>query len=168
MAASTPGKLPTLRFRNFDSFVDVSFFQELSRLKLDELRLSDEPIPIGGYYTVARSGEAPRMRFGAESFEGATINTATARAPPAAAAAAVAAAPPAPPAAAPPTTAARPDCRAPGQLLNVNTQGDFKAIDKTACLQALGDVLWQDITSGRAVERPELLTPFQLISFAGR
>ena len=153
MAASTPGKLPTLRFRNFDSFVDVSFFQELSRLKLDELRLSDEPIPIGGYYTVARSGEAPRMRFGAESFEGATINTATARAPPAAA---------------PPTTAARPDCRAPGQLLNVNTQGDFKAIDKTACLQALGDVLWQDITSGRAVERPELLTPFQLISFAGR
>ena len=64
--------------------------------------------------------------------------------------------------------AARPDCRAPGQLLNVNTQGDFKAIDKTACLQALGDVLWQDITSGRAVERPELLTPFQLISFAGR
>ena len=54
----------------------------------------------------------------------------------------------------------------PGTLLNVNTVGDFKRLDKNATLAMVGAEVWEAISSGAAVEDPSLLHKFTVASFA--
>lgn len=67
--------------------------------------------------------------------------------------------------AAPPVPPSR-DVRVRGTLRNTNTVEAFKSLDKAAALQAVGDQVMADITSGAATSDPALLSPFLLLAFA--
>jgi len=51
-------------------------------------------------------------------------------------------------------------------LRNTNTLDAFRDIDKQSTISQAGDRLWQDIVSGAALEDPNLLTQFILLTFA--
>lgn len=54
-----------------------------------------------------------------------------------------------------------------GTLINVNTQEEFKALDKAQLLERAGDELWRDVCDeGRALANPSLLNRFLLLSHA--
>ena len=57
-------------------------------------------------------------------------------------------------------------CVVPGTLMNANTMEDFKEWDKAALLERTAARVWEDIKSGAALERPELLMRFLLLTFA--
>eukprot|EP01132_Coremiostelium_polycephalum_P007851 gene7851-9665_t len=44
-----------LQFKEFSSLVNISFWNELSTKKLDIFKLSEEPVPINGYYSFSHS-----------------------------------------------------------------------------------------------------------------
>ena len=46
----------TLRFEPFTSSVDLSFWYELSRRKLDLFRLSEDAVPLNGFYNLGCIG----------------------------------------------------------------------------------------------------------------
>ena|ERR1700691_833420 len=47
--------MPIVQFAPFSSLVQPAFWHELTNLKIDVLRLSDEVLPIIGSYSVGRS-----------------------------------------------------------------------------------------------------------------
>jgi len=47
--------MPIVQFAPFSSLVQPSFWHELTNIKIDRLRLSDESLPIVGSYSVGRS-----------------------------------------------------------------------------------------------------------------
>jgi ubiquitin-like modifier-activating enzyme ATG7 len=47
--------MPIVQFAPFSSLVQPAFWHELTNLKIDVLRLSDEILPITGSYSVGRS-----------------------------------------------------------------------------------------------------------------
>ena len=47
--------MPIVQFAPFSSLVQPSFWHELTNLKIDVLRLSDETLPISAVYTTGRS-----------------------------------------------------------------------------------------------------------------
>ena len=47
--------MPIVQFTPFSSLVQPAFWHELTNLKIDVLRLSDEILPITGSYSVGRS-----------------------------------------------------------------------------------------------------------------
>jgi ubiquitin-like modifier-activating enzyme ATG7 len=47
--------MPIVQFASFSSLVQPSFWHELTGLKIDVLRLSDDAIPIVGTYTAGRT-----------------------------------------------------------------------------------------------------------------
>lgn len=53
-----------------------------------------------------------------------------------------------------------------GILLNKNTLEAFKNCNKIALLEELGQELWQNITSGEALDNPALLSRFFLLTYA--
>lgn len=58
-----------LKFEPFTSSVNVSFWYELTRLKLDVLKLSEENVDLHGYYSIASNHTAPaRFHLTEESF----------------------------------------------------------------------------------------------------
>lgn len=48
-------QMPIVQFAPLSSLVQPSFWHELTNLKIDVLRLSDEILPVSGSYTVGRS-----------------------------------------------------------------------------------------------------------------
>lgn len=56
--------------------------------------------------------------------------------------------------------------RARGSLVNTNTLDHFKEMDKKKLLDGVVAEVWAAITSGKALENPELLSPFLLLTFA--
>lgn len=58
-----------LKFAPFASSVDVGFWFELAKKKLDELRLDERELPITGFFGLASSAEPPaRFSLEASSF----------------------------------------------------------------------------------------------------
>lgn len=47
--------MPIVQFAPFSSLIQPSFWHELTNLKIDVLRLSDEALPISGSYSAGRS-----------------------------------------------------------------------------------------------------------------
>jgi hypothetical protein len=47
--------MPVVQFAQFSSIVQPTFWHELSRLKLEVLRLSDETVPITATYSTGRT-----------------------------------------------------------------------------------------------------------------
>lgn len=58
-----------LKFAPFASSVDVGFWFELAKKKLDELKLDERELPITGFFGLASSAEPPaRFSLEASSF----------------------------------------------------------------------------------------------------
>lgn len=58
-----------LKFEAFTSSINVSFWYELVRLKLDVLKLSEEAVPLHGYYSIASDHESvARFHLTSDSF----------------------------------------------------------------------------------------------------
>ena len=53
-----------------------------------------------------------------------------------------------------------------GLLHNTNTLSAFKDVNKQAAIDAAGQKIWRDITSGAALSNPNLLSRFLLLTFA--
>ncbi len=81
------GAKEALKFQQFSSFVDFSFWHELTKRKLDEYRLSEEAVPLSGSFsTRGTSGQPAYLRVDSDSFtkaagvsncEGTLVNTNT-------------------------------------------------------------------------------------------
>jgi ubiquitin-like modifier-activating enzyme ATG7 len=71
--------MPIVQFAPFSSLIQPSFWQELTNIKIDVLRLSDEALPIAATYSTGRSvkdretgQEIPlgcNLSLGSESFD---------------------------------------------------------------------------------------------------
>jgi ubiquitin-like modifier-activating enzyme ATG7 len=71
--------MPIVQFAPFSSLIQPSFWHELTNLKIDVLRLSDEALPISGSYSTGRSVKdretgqeivlGCNLSVGAESFD---------------------------------------------------------------------------------------------------
>jgi ubiquitin-like modifier-activating enzyme ATG7 len=71
--------MPIVQFAPFSSLVQPAFWHELTNLKIDVLRLSDDILPITGSYSVGRSVKdretgqeialGCNLSVGSESFE---------------------------------------------------------------------------------------------------
>ena len=129
--------MTSLKFQPFTGALDVGFLTELARRKLHEFGLSDAPVDIRGSFSRADRHDVPSpFCIGADAFADNDAGV-------------------------PPTL-----CVAPGTLRNSNTLEDFKEFDKTALLDGVADQIWADITSGAALDKPELLCRFLLLTFA--
>eukprot|EP00163_Fabomonas_tropica_P016489 TRINITY_DN2956_c0_g1_i2.p1 TRINITY_DN2956_c0_g1~~TRINITY_DN2956_c0_g1_i2.p1 ORF type:complete len:696 (-),score=156.52 TRINITY_DN2956_c0_g1_i2:278-2365(-) len=157
---STPKPTPKddrVRVLPFASGIDVSFWQKLTKLKLDKLQLSSDPVPLVAHYTAMHHpGRAASFDIGSSSLDftykqesmkdlASEENLLLARKQ---------------------FKSSPHALTSPGKLHNVNTKEEFKALDKMALANSLGQQIWDDIRSGRAVEDPSLLTRFELLTFA--
>lgn len=59
-------KAEILKFAPFSSSVDVGFWFELAKKKLDELKLDERALPITGFFGLASNAEPP-ARFNLDS-----------------------------------------------------------------------------------------------------
>ncbi|GJJ75972.1 ubiquitin-like modifier-activating enzyme ATG7 [Entomortierella parvispora] len=142
-----------LQFHPWASAVEASFWQILTQRKMDVFKLDDSPKSILGYYATGQQVRVPgkdttvampaRLCLGTGAFPESphvdhnTLNRIPAFSFP-----------------------------APGLVKNTNTIEDFKALDKTALFKMVVDQIWQDITSGAALQDPALLNKFLLLTFA--
>ncbi|KAF8839254.1 E1-like protein-activating [Paxillus ammoniavirescens] len=134
--------MPVIQFAPFASLVQPAFWHELTRMKIDVLRLSDESLKITGSYSVGRSirdretGQdialGCNLSLGAGAFEGE----------------------PQIPAMSVPAS---------GVFKNYNTIDDFKATDKAALFNDLANEMWSNAIDKRDSSK---LTQFLLITFS--
>ncbi|KAJ7634860.1 hypothetical protein FB45DRAFT_910076 [Roridomyces roridus] len=134
--------MPIVQFAPFASLVQPAFWHELTTLKIDVLRLSDDALPISGSYSVGRSitdretgteiALPCNLSVGPESFD----------------------------------KNAQPGSGAflvKGHFKNYNTIEDFKAADKTALFNAEAEKMWDAIITTRDTSA---LNNFLLITYA--
>lgn len=130
-----------LQYMRWASSVEVPFWQALADKKLETMKLSEEPVPMGVAYEPARAlddSSAASMRFVvAPSSLGAGGSAGGGG-----------------------------DVAAPGQLFVLNQFDTFKALDKNKLLADTAQAVWDDIVSGAATLDPSLLNRFVLITFA--
>ncbi|KAG0077478.1 Autophagy protein 7 [Podila epicladia] len=141
-----------LQFHPWASAVEAPFWQVLTQRKMDVFKLDDSPKHVMGYYSTGQQVKIPgkdttvalpaRLCLGPAAFPENDPNESSGYKNPAF------------------------TFPAPGTLKNTNTIEDFKAIDKTLLFQSIVQQLWSDITSGHAVESPDVLNRFLLITFA--
>ncbi|KAJ6595840.1 hypothetical protein DFH09DRAFT_1135756 [Mycena vulgaris] len=134
--------MPILQFAPFASLVQPAFWHELTTLKIDVLRLSDEALPITGSYSVGRSVKdretgneivlGCNLSVGPESFDK------SGQLP----------------------SGAYP---AKGLFKNYNTIEDFKAADKTALFNQEAEKMWESVITTRDTSA---LNNFILITYA--
>ncbi|KAJ7158289.1 hypothetical protein C8R43DRAFT_995316 [Mycena crocata] len=134
--------MPVVQFAPFSSLVQPAFWHELTSLKIDVLRLSDEALPINGSYSVGRSvtdretGKeivlGCNLSVGPESFD---------------------------------KSAQHPSGSfvAKGHFKNYNTIEEFKAADKTALFNQETEKMWESIIAKRDTSG---LNNFILITYA--
>ena len=141
---ASPASYPALlQFEPLSSAVDVSFWTELARLKLDILQLSSAPLPILASYTAATHARQPsQLLLGASSF--ARVSGADG-------------------------SQLRSDqCVYEGRLCNANTIDEFRRLDTNGLLDAMRDELWADIlhaAHGGGAAPPQL-NRFLLLTYA--
>lgn len=134
-----------LKFTSLPVVPDVGFWQELTRRKLDELKLDDSPLAIAGYFEVAAALGAPAKGFLLRE----SLAVGVAR--------------PTPPGSATLT----------GELKNFNTAEEFRDFltgktnsDRLIRVTAAAAQLREEILSGAALREPHRLRPLLLVSFA--
>ncbi|KAK5574485.1 hypothetical protein RB653_009738 [Dictyostelium firmibasis] len=135
----------TLQFKEFSSFVNISFWHELSNKKLDELKLSEEPIPLNAHYTFSPSQQLdPFLCLEFNAFlKNNTINTTenTYVLPPR-------------------------SYLSHGTLFNYNTVDDFKQSPKLKLFDEASKRIWNDIKNGNVDKDTSLLNRFILLTYA--
>ncbi|KAJ7512741.1 hypothetical protein B0H11DRAFT_1947177 [Mycena galericulata] len=134
--------MPIVQFAPFASLVQPTFWHELTSLKIDVLRLSDEALPITGSYSVGRSitdretgneiALGCNLSVGPESFDKNSQ---------------------------PPLGA----FVAKGHFKNYNTIEEFRAADKTALFNQEAEKMWETIVTTRDTSS---LSNFLLITYA--
>lgn len=119
-----------LKFSPIQSFVDSSFFTNLSHRKLNEYKLDSAPRNIHGFMTqplkLNRFNDRPVINLDYNSFENEQSDTLTRRVE--------------------------------GNLINVNTIEEFKALDKKALLREWGQQLICPMEKGQVEEKFHLLS----------
>lgn len=151
-----------LQFQTLSSAVEVPFWAELERKKIDLFKLDDSARAIQGWYAAASAADQPaRLCIGQDAWleEGAS-----------------------------PTryisifrmkmllngkrkqrfSVSLPPFQYPalGSIKNTNTLEEFKRFNWTGVLADASQQIWTDITSGAALAHPWLLTRFALTTFA--
>ncbi|KAI6028233.1 hypothetical protein EDC04DRAFT_2869118 [Pisolithus marmoratus] len=134
--------MPVVQFTPFSSLVQPGFWHELTRLKIDVLRLSDESLTVSGSYSVGRSvrdretGQdvalSCNLVLGAAAFEQ--------------------------PSQVPPMSVA-----IRGVFKNYNTVEEFKAADKATIFNDVANDMWRSIVESKDTSK---LTQFLLLTFA--
>ncbi|KAG6381874.1 hypothetical protein JVT61DRAFT_488 [Boletus reticuloceps] len=134
--------MPVVQFTPFASLVQPAFWHELTRLKVDVLRLSDDELSLAGSYSVGRSirdretGQdvalGCNISLGADAFDKT------------------------------PTVSAL-SVSARGVFKNFNTIDEFKAADKAALFNTVADEMWTSIIEHKDTSK---LNRFLLITFA--
>ncbi|KAF9426171.1 Autophagy protein 7 [Podila epigama] len=139
-----------LQFHPWASAVEAPFWQVLTQRKMDVFKLDDSTKDIHGYYSTGQQVKLPgkettvalpaRLCLGPAAFpeqeSSASYKNPAFTFP------------------------------APGVLKNTNTIEDFKAIDKAKIFLSVAEQIWNDITSGHAIQSPDVLNRFLLITFA--
>ncbi|XP_066283874.1 ubiquitin-like modifier-activating enzyme ATG7 [Branchiostoma lanceolatum] len=125
-----------LQFAPFGSALDAGFWHKLTQNKLEVYKLDDQPRPIHGFYY---NGDAPGLPC-RMSLEFNAFDESY-KSPPRC-------------------------CLSYGTLHNMNTMEAFKESDKKALIDSAAQKIWEDITSGAALQNPSLLTRFLLLTFA--
>ncbi|KAI5986831.1 hypothetical protein EDD15DRAFT_2296653 [Pisolithus albus] len=134
--------MPVVQFAPFSSLVQPGFWHELTRLKIDVLRLSDESLTVSGSYSVGRcvrdreTGQdvalGCNLVLGASAFEQ--------------------------PLQVPPMSVAMH-----GVFKNYNTIEEFKTADKATTFNNVANDIWQSIVESRDTSK---LTQFLLLTFS--
>lgn len=125
-----------LQYQTFSSAVDASFWRVLAQKKLDEYKLSEAQQALFAHYGPSRHTMVPSSLSMGDYSFQPSVSI--------------------------PSEA----CLSPVVLINFNTMESFKAADKAGLLQQQGEALMSDITSGRAVQSPMLLTRTLLLTYA--
>ncbi|EIW75651.1 E1-like protein-activating [Coniophora puteana RWD-64-598 SS2] len=133
--------MEVVKFVSFSSIVHPGFWHELTRVKIDVLKLSDDTLTIGGSYAPGRSikdretgGEIAmpcNFALGEDAFK--EVQTANFAIP------------------------------VQGEFKNYNTIEDFKAAKKKELLNNLSNKIWDSVTKDKDTS---MLTRFSLITFA--
>ncbi|KAI9268978.1 hypothetical protein BDA99DRAFT_503146 [Phascolomyces articulosus] len=149
-----------LQFTPFASSVDAAFWQELANKKLNVLKLSEASQPVYAYYATGHSQQThPPFPDTANTTSSTTTPTTTTIMP---------------------TRICVPaqgldtndDTRPPftfrvnGTLLNTNTLEDFKKLDKNQLFQQHTVKIWEAIQNEDALDHPNILSDFLLLTFA--
>lgn len=124
------------------SFVDSSFFTELSKLKLDVLKLDASELPIYGSYNYKAVGSHQQPAISLNGTSYASLDEYVGSLPKNSA------------------------YISPGKLINVNTLDEFKRTDKKKLLHAMAESIYDKIVSKEVLQDPSLLSQFQVLSFA--
>lgn len=132
-----------LKFVPLHSFVDSTFFQKLSELKLDEFKLDTSEQTIYGYYNIKNyaKSQGPIVNLSALSFEKGVSEFCKVL---------------------PKGTV----LYLPGELTNVNTKEEFQALDKNKLLAEAGAALYDKFKTNEVLNNPLLLAQFKLISYS--
>ncbi|KAJ3335502.1 Autophagy protein 7, partial [Gonapodya sp. JEL0774] len=151
-----------LQFEQLTCAVSTSFWQRLRQLKLETFKLDDSKRAVFGSYSAGATGSkstpssthSPAIfSLSFESFTDVSV-------------------PASPLDAAHLTFPSTSDgfpmhaVPVPGTLINTNTLEEFKDIDKQQLLVDAAQLIWDDISSGAALQRPELLSRFLVLTFA--
>ncbi|CAD7703402.1 unnamed protein product [Ostreobium quekettii] len=119
------------------SSVDASFWRELGTKKLDELKLSEEPVPITGYICPARHAQVgSQLELDAESFGAQQASSRQGY------------------------------HTVPGVLYLLNSLESFKTFDRAEAVHRVAAQIWEDICNGGAESDPSLLCRFLLLAYA--
>ncbi|KYR00447.1 autophagy protein 7 [Tieghemostelium lacteum] len=138
--------METLKFKEFSSLVNISFWHELSKKKLDVLKLSDKPVDINAYYTFSTSQQLdPFLCLEFNSFQPLKNSNNTNE-----------------------EYYQLPirSYLSPGTLYNYNTSEDFKQSPKAKIFEDTSKQIYNDITTGKVDKDPSLLTRFILLTYA--
>ncbi|KAJ6487940.1 hypothetical protein C8R45DRAFT_261874 [Mycena sanguinolenta] len=134
--------MPIVQFTPFSSLVQPAFWHELTSLKIDVLRLSDEALPVSGSYSVGKS--IHDRETGNEIVLGCNLSVG----------------PEAFDKSAQPSAGA---FLAKGHFKNYNTIEEFKAADKSVLFNQEAEKIWESIIATRDTSS---LTNFLLITYA--
>ncbi|EGC31572.1 hypothetical protein DICPUDRAFT_156564 [Dictyostelium purpureum] len=144
-----------LQYKEFSSFVNISFWHELSSKKLDVLKLNDEPIPLNSHYTFSPSQQLdPFLCLEFNGFQQTLKQSQQHK-----------------------SHASNNNNEnyynvpnrsylVPGTLLNYNTAEDFKQSPKTKLFEDASKKIWSDIVLGFVDKDMTLLNRFILITYA--
>lgn len=162
MQQGRDGEILTISFLAPKSFVNISFWEELYRRKLDMYGLNSERIPIRAFLSPSEGENLSALTVSKESYEGLHsfffyqhqfhfISSFLSSSDPSS------------PSLAEMSTT---EVSIPGSLLNVNTVQAFKDVDKKGLIEEVGGLVRDAIESKRYLEDPSTLQRFVLLSFA--
>jgi ubiquitin-like modifier-activating enzyme ATG7 len=125
-----------LLFQTLNSSVNVAFWYEFAKKKLEVYKLKEDPIPVYGYYSIEGHVDLPvQLQLDIDSFS-ADLKV--------------------------PTNS----FLVPGTMVNMNTIESFKALNKVQLLDTLTQEIFNDVQTGKFLDEPSKLNKFLLVSYA--